>query len=667
MIDLCLVSMPYAPVYHPSLALGLLKACLRDSEIQCKVLYPNIWFIETIGAFTSHTLSTTYPCHLVGEWTFAGAAFPDFEPDHSEYLREMEVAFRHGRIMNFPENRDMEILLNGRSLSGFLEEMREKATAFVDRTAHAILELEPRIVGCTSMFQQNCASLGLLRRIHELDSTVITLMGGANCESTMGRVIRREFPWVDFVISGEAEALFADFCRHLLRCGREIPDDQLPHGVIGSSVANEKVAGEGPRAIFHNLNDLPIPDYDDYFEELSRSPLAAAIQPALLLETSRGCWWGQKRRCAFCGINGAGIFYRSKSPDRALEELLFLAQRYNLRKFNAVDNILNMKYFDTFLLELAALKQGFTFFYETKANLNREQVRRLAAAGIRHIQAGIESLHDDVLRLLGKGCTVLTNLQLMKWAREMDVRLVWLMLVDVPGACDRWYSEMAELLPLIAHLEPPYAVVKIQYHRFSPYHMEPRNLGLHLSPQKWYSYVYPLSAAAIEDLAYFFRDTSVASDKDLAGSDESRPPGVRRIEQETARWQQLHGSAAGYGEPPLLRMVDDGERLTMIDTRPCAVEAHHTLEGLASRLYRLCDRSRSPQALCRALSAEAGRDVTWEEVQPTVTDLKARKLILELGGKLLSLAIGSARESLPAKVYPTGYVDWATVATLGYS
>ena len=38
-------------------------------------------------------------------------------------------------------------------------------------------------------------------------------MGGANCEGEMGVETLRAFPFVDCVVSGEADAIFADMCR----------------------------------------------------------------------------------------------------------------------------------------------------------------------------------------------------------------------------------------------------------------------------------------------------------------------------------------------------------------------------------------------------------------------------------------------------------------------
>ena len=44
-----------------------------------------------------------------------------------------------------------------------------------------------------------------------------------------------------------------------------------------------------------------------------------------------------------------------------------------------VDNILDMRYFETLIPELEARPRGPVIFYETKANLSRRQVGQLAA------------------------------------------------------------------------------------------------------------------------------------------------------------------------------------------------------------------------------------------------------------------------------------------------
>src|SRR5262249_422442 len=144
--------------------------------------------------------------------------------------------------------------------------------------------------------------------------------GGANCEGEMGLQMIRSFPWLDYVCTQEGDIAFPQFIERLLRF-----DDPRP--VPGILRRGESVALTHPQLV-RNMDDLPIPDYQDYFMQFAHSQLAAQIQPSLSIETSRGCWWGAKSHCTFCGLNGATMQYRSKSPERALAEMTQLKQIY---------------------------------------------------------------------------------------------------------------------------------------------------------------------------------------------------------------------------------------------------------------------------------------------------------------------------------------------------
>lgn len=43
-------------------------------------------------------------------------------------------------------------------------------------------------------------------------------------------------------------------------------------------------------------------------------PLQASFASLLVLEGARGCWWGEKHHCTFCGLNGSLMKFRSKPP-----------------------------------------------------------------------------------------------------------------------------------------------------------------------------------------------------------------------------------------------------------------------------------------------------------------------------------------------------------------
>jgi ribosomal peptide maturation radical SAM protein 1 len=624
-MDVILVCMPFAEVQRPSIALGLLRATLADTNIRSEVVYGNFGFAETIGLVSYQAMQSTPTDHLLGEWCFAGGLFPDVVGKDEEYLDLVLEVRCHG----FPADLEQRKAL--------MRWVRAQSAAYVDQLAEAIVARGPRVVGCSSVFQQHCASLALLKRIRALSPQTVLLMGGANCEGDMGLETLRAFSWVDCVVSGEADAMFADLCRVLLEHGRALDAVALPYGAISQAHLRNMfpvVSSDGmrpPRPVIRDMDALPTPDYDHYFETLRASTLSNLIEPGLLAESSRGCWWGAKSHCTFCGLNGTGMEYRSKSAERVLAELSELSRRYGVRSFQFVDNILDMSYFKTVLPQLAATGDRYSLFYETKANLKREQVRLLVDAGVRWIQPGIESLDDNVLRLIGKGNSTLMNLQLLKWASECGIDVAWNMLSGIPGESDTWYAEMATWLPTIFHLQPPSGVIRVRYDRFSPYHMRPRDFGLTLEPSRAYAYVYPLSKDSLMRLAYSFEDSGQRGHIHRGWQDQ---PGQQELQEVVWHWNALWQTAR-----PVLRVYDEGQQLQIVDTRPCAPHRSWIAGALEAEVYRLCDAAQTPAALLKQLSTRRGTEVAMQEVAPAIETLCHAKVLLSLNGKLLGIGV----------------------------
>ncbi len=645
------MNMPYTSLNRPSLALGLLKAVLERAGISTAVLYANLEFAEEAGLPLYDLASSQFPKDfLTGEWTFAAAAFRDAaRAGDEEYLDRIVKA----RLI-LP--RTYRGAAGNARLKSDLWTLRRAAGDFVERAAREALATGARVVGCTSTFEQHAASLALLRRVRELDPTVVTLLGGANCEGIMGRTTHRAFPWVDYVVAGEADGLVADLCRRLLADGRQVPAADLPAGVYGPAHREEAAAvapGEAPRPVFRDLDALPVPDFGDYFRALAGSPFAAAVRPGLPLETSRGCWWGAVRHCTFCGLNGSSMAFRSKSPGRVLAEIHELEARYGISRFETVDNILDMDYFKNVLPALAADaadgNAGRRIFYEVKANLRRGQVELLHRAGIRWLQPGIESLHSDVLALMNKGIQAWQNVQLLKACRELGVRTSWNFLWGFPGEDDAWYAEMAAWLPALEHLQPPSGVVRVRYDRFSPYHQQPETFGLALSAAPAAAHVYPLPAAELGDLAYYFADAGRPDVFTGAGGEVAAGrPGVRAMEAAVLPWQM----AFWRGELPVLTVEDDGGALTIEDTRALASRRSCELTGLDRAVYLACEEA---PAAARVASMVAD---TEKAVAAAIARLQECHLLLAVDRRLLALGLRAPVPPLPeVRDFPGGTID----------
>ncbi|MCP4220867.1 MAG: RiPP maturation radical SAM protein 1 [bacterium] len=634
MTDVCLVSVPFFFLHRPPMGLGLLQAGLVNAGISSKVIYSNFRFARAIGIEAYWFLSMYSQTDLLGEWIFSETAFPGFHPSRQEYLKLAENTIR-----TICPKKNLEFYLKGRSFSEFFSQPRRKVPEFIESEARRILSYKPRIVGCSSTYQENCASLALLRRIRQLDPAVITMMGGSNCEDVPGAVMHKRFDWVDFVVSGEAELLLPQLCKKIFEKGRDLPVTEMPGGVLGPA-HRIGITGfvEPGRSIVENMDLSPVPNFDDYFEELKHSPMTDYFYPGLVFETSRGCWWGEKSQCTFCGFNGKAPAFRSKSPQRVKGDLESLTDTYGLNNYLAVDRILDMDYFNTLLPSLADSQQKYSIMFETKSSLTRQQAAQLAAAGIRFIQPGVEGLHSGILKKLDKGTKSWQNIELLKWTREYGINNLWLMLYGLPDADkqDDWYRETAEIIPLITHLQPPIAVNKIFYLRFSKYFNNMERYKLKLKPFATYNYVYPLSAEDLEAFAYFFE-----VEKEEGSGSRGKGGGINLLIQRISQWMLLWGPFKGndVDVPVSLTMAEEPDGLSILDTRPCAVEPHITLSGLSARVYRICDTARSPQKILAELKNDGYPAMQLSGLTPILEALLEKKILLKIEERYLSLAV----------------------------
>jgi ribosomal peptide maturation radical SAM protein 1 len=618
-LDVLLVSMPFGSAFAPSLGLSLLKAGLTNRGISCRVRYFSIRFAEITGqAFYQGIAEDGRPRtrELAGEWIFSGSLFDWTDQDEQEYVNQ--ILFDRGAWTLRSEVSPVSSALARRIVA-----TRAHVGPFLDACLDEVLRDRPKIVGFTSIFQQHVASLALARRIKQTRPDIFVVLGGANCEGVMGAETVRQFPFIDAVVSGEGDQVFPELVQRVL--------NRTSLAGLQGVRTQESVAGDFAGAHFstapsvRNLDELPYPDFDDYFAEFEASKYGREWQPNLFFETSRGCWWGEKMHCTFCGLNGATMAYRSKSPQRALDELVALVERHPGCNVQVVDNILDMSYFKTFVPALAARRLPLSLFYETKSNLKKDQIRLLREAGIRLIQPGIESFSDPVLTLMRKGVSGLQNIQMLKWCKEFGVEPNWNLLFGFPGEPPEEYARMATFVPFLTHLQPPDSMSMIRMDRFSPNFFDAERLGLvDVQPVASYRYIYRVQEPAIANLAYYFT-FRYREPRDVVSY-------TRPLEKEMLAWKR-------DWEQSELFSVDVNERLLIWDLRPISRQPLFVLSGIDRALYRACDSACDVRQLAQIAATEGLPDVSIGQITERLQPLVDQGVLLREGSRYLSLAI----------------------------
>ena len=617
-----LVNMPFSNLRWPSLGPSLLQGALKHNGIACDMVYFGFDFAEQVGLDHYYWIADHFAFVLGGERLFAKYYFGDQLPDDDRYYHE--VLLRVDAGLSETERHDYE-------------QTEKHVVPFLDHCMEAVDWSQYSVVGFATSFQQTMPSMCLARRLKQRWPDTTIVFGGAACEGEMGIELLRQFPEVDYAFLGEADLTFPAVIKEILDGGPV----EIPAGVVGrKSLATATSASVTPgcrplpnapepsRFTVRDMDALPYPDFDDYFARHARSPLADDVESLLFYETSRGCWWGQKHHCRFCGLNGSRLNYRSKTPARAVEELRYLVERHHIQRACSADNILDHKYFDTFLPMLQESGIGLAFVYEMKVNLTRRQVQILLDSGMGAAQLGIETFSTPILKLVGKGANATQNLQALKWFSEPGIEVKWNILYGFPDEDASEYEKLADLLPSIVHLHPPLAVGRVRLDRFSPYFEDPARYGMiNVGPNRSFNYVYPFSRDVLARLAYYY-------EYDYADAREPNKYAAEMLRQ-AEQWQDNKGAYT-------LRCFDRGDGLLLItDTRPCATQFQWRLSGPQRAIYRYCDTGRSLRHIVEFL--RNGEDADSAPNVATIQQMLDRwveaRLMVNLDDRFLSLGL----------------------------
>lgn len=625
-LNIHLINMPFAAVQRPSIALTQLKAIVESTfgnAVNVQISYLNHDFAQILGRPLYDFIGSSAAADVggLGEWLFRGTAFPELADNSAEYFSR----FRH---LFDPKDREL--------LERRLDQFRKTLGEILDAQIYKHRIHEADVVGLTSMFFQNLPSIALAQRLERINPTQTLLMGGANCEGTMGIELVTNVAVLDFVFSGHSLISFPKLIGHLLagetaECHRidGVFSRQNARSVtelIGDNVAVDwgklkpgmQLKGVASLGLERDINEQIELDYDAFVESAENVLAGTSAKPVVPFETSRGCWWGERAHCTFCGLNGGTMAYRAMQPPLALELLERLFARYSDRCdiFESVDNILPKEYVDGVFGKLRP-PQNVSLFYEVKADLSEQDLSTLAAGGVRRIQPGIEALATSTLKIMRKGTTAFHGVRLLSNCKKYGVTPFWNLLIGFPGETAEVYERYVEMLPTIFHLPPPVGVFPVRFDRYSPYHTFEREYGLSLAPFDFYRLCYPFRPTALRNMAYYFQDTNADAPylRDVSNW-------ITPLRDVAERWQRLW---KGEGARPALELVGGEMGMAVEDSRDGVLRR----QGLSKSAAEIILRSQEPE-----------RVETFVGCEESLGELERSRVLFKERGKILSLVRG---------------------------
>jgi ribosomal peptide maturation radical SAM protein 1 len=612
---IALISTPWPLYSRPSIQLGTLKAYLQkklDVRVDAHHFYLNL--AEAIGYKLYHEIAAhTWPAECI----YAALLYPE-RIDVIEKLFQREI--------------------NSKSIlkAVGLKKISCRAAKITDDFINSRCWQDYMLAGFSISMCQLTATLYFIKCLKQKVPDLRIVIGGSTFSGTATRALFDWVPDIDAVISGEGELPLSQLVGYL----KESPHfSDLPQ--INGVTTPKSVLNEDKTNTFYqlkNLNTLPPPNYDDYFDLLNSFETSKKFFPVLPVETSRGCWWqktasaGKTTGCAFCNLNLQWQGYRRKDPRQVTYEIDYLTGKYQTLSVSITDNVLPRKTSSGVFNTLAKLKKDLRLFAEIRANSSRSELEVMARAGMQEVQIGIEALSTSLLKKLHKGTTAIQNLEIMRNCEALNIINISNLILHFPASDEQ---DVAETLRNLEFALPfrPLQTVNFWLGLGSPVWRNPANYGIKavFNHPNW-SRLFPRSVSrSIQFMIQAYRGDIRYQNKIW-----------RPVNKKVALWQKTYAELhTRLVYSPILSFRDGREFIIIKQRRYLADPIKHRLVGTSRLIYLFCMHHRSLKRIRSQFPAFAE-----DKIVAFLKGMIDKKLMFEEKDKYLSLAVPMRRHDL---------------------
>lgn len=162
------------------------------------------------------------------------------------------------------------------------------------------------------------------------------------------------------------------------------------------------------------LNEMANVSLDGY--ELDKYFAPEIILP---FQSSRGCYWG---KCSFCD-QGFGQNYNVKNPQKVANEFKEIIKKYNINKFEFIDESVGPKYLDELsdVLENEKVKVNYFMDARLESGFDKNILTKAAKNGLKMILWGLESGSEKIMQLINKGIDTKERFKVLKNSSDSGI------------------------------------------------------------------------------------------------------------------------------------------------------------------------------------------------------------------------------------------------------
>ncbi len=249
-------------------------------------------------------------------------------------------------------------------------------------------ELQPDLV-CASLYLFNSATvLSILERFKTLCPSCPVIVGGPECLGDGATDVLRRSPALDCAVSGEGENCLPQILQ-------SITEGRFPELLPGTAcrLANQQICSSEtlPPLQYSDWENAPAPASSRFFN---------TDKPFAQMETTRGCPHG----CLYCTSCRTKV--RSKRIEQVRRELQLLSDK-GIREIRLLDRTFNLpaeraaNLLNLFRCDFPGMRFHLEIHPQYLSDELRSELQK-ARPGQLHLEAGVQSLSDEVLRAIGR-------------------------------------------------------------------------------------------------------------------------------------------------------------------------------------------------------------------------------------------------------------------------
>ena len=306
-----------------------------------------------------------------------------------------------------------------------------------------IEQFKPELVAISALSIHFDLSKELAKKVKDISPHIPIILGGIHATVSPDACIREDC--FDMICLGEGE----ETLKELTRC-IETDSDYSSVGNLWYK-HNGRITRNSIQPL-KKLDELPNPDWNRFDPQHIWGALYGKMYRMAPVELSRGCPY----KCTYC-VNEclrnlyaqSGKYHRRKSLEKAINDMLYLKQTYNIDMFYILDEtFLSMTFKQLVLLAKMYKKTINTpFFIQTRPEtVSEEKAQLLAEMGCVVVSMGIENGNEHLRRqILNRKVSDKQIIEAFRILRKIGIKTSSFNMLGIPGETEDTILETIEL------------------------------------------------------------------------------------------------------------------------------------------------------------------------------------------------------------------------------